>query len=161
MSYLWQLSGLYRDGDYGYLDFSRFELSDLDESRLVERRGIQGPALVTRYGTTWTCADGSWGMIDDSLRNGIDWNCDGDTADRVAQSINQQTEVDSPFESVLTTWNDWANLVYDGGDIGVPEDPVGGEDEVVTDPEALREIGPAEYFRIREALGVPVGQGAR
>ncbi|WP_278258787.1 hypothetical protein [Nocardioides convexus] len=44
---------------------------------------------------------------------GLDWNCDGDTADAGAWNINADNT-----RSVLSAQNNWANLVFGGGAVG-------------------------------------------
>ncbi len=140
MTYAFQLTGLVRNGLAGALDYSRFEPS-LDETHLVERDGIGGPPALDRFSTTWSCPDGSL-RTDNRITQGLDWNCDGDLGDTVSQSVNQDAA-----KSVLESQQDWANLIYIGGSIGV-----GGRVPADKSAVALTEIGPAEAARVRAAL---------
>lgn len=118
MNYAYQLGGVMKGGAFGNMDYARTEVSDLDETRLVEATGISGPKLLSRYGTQWVCPDGSV-PTDANVRDGIDWNCDGDLDDTVAQNINGDVDTNNrPILVRLEAWNDWKNLFYPGGSIG-------------------------------------------
>lgn len=134
MNYTFQLTGLVHRGHPGFMDYSRFLPGPLNEHRLVEADGIRGPAALTQYGTTWTCPGGAE-QTDNIVRDGVDWNCDGDTADVV---LNQDINNDGRI-TTLTSYNDWPNLVYNGGGIGV-----GGAPPADTRPQATAGAPPPE-----------------
>jgi len=125
MNYAYQLDGLIKDGELGTMDYARTRAADLNERRLVEKKGIAGPKLLARYGTQWVCPDSSV-PTDTNVLDGIDWNCDGDLDDTVSQNINGDIGAqDEPLLMRLEVWNDWKNLFYPGGPIGTDsETPV-------------------------------------
>ncbi|WP_315093538.1 hypothetical protein [uncultured Cellulomonas sp.] len=101
MSYQWQMGRR-------TLDYSRSQLLALDEAALDETVGM--PGAVGRY--AWTCATGgnqeAFGAVE------TDWNCDGVIAEEpVSSSIDPDPALD-----LLTGYDDWENLVYDGGAVG-------------------------------------------
>jgi hypothetical protein len=123
------------------LDFSAEALPELDEGALDEPEGVQGPAnLNAIFGT-----DGAYDVVRSDLP--IDWNNDGDAVDLdVISDVNVVTgtgcklevdtdgdgEGDAPLFSFLTSYDDWANLVYpfreepsfgDSGSMIVPQTP--------------------------------------
>ncbi len=137
MSYSFQLVGL-RDGPSdGLLDYSAFDLNDLDETSLDETVGLDPDADVGTLGTRWWC--GNVGQVSDNAAGAIDWDCDG-SADETSASVNINRD---SFSSTLTGHDDWANLRFDGGAIGqlgVEESPAETRDVELTKEEA-EELG--------------------
>jgi hypothetical protein len=126
MNYAYQISGL-TTGGAPFLDYSRFRregagaagqvMPSIDELDLDEGRGFGPLALSTPpYDSLFDC--GSVKKTE-SIRGPIDWNCNGniDTG-RLGSDLND----DGKYE-VLTSFDDWSNLVFKGGPIGSPGAP--------------------------------------
>ena len=124
MNYAFQAKGLMVDGARGHFDYSCWALDALDESRdpetglsrLDETRGLTPAAYVSGHGTTWWRSE-TWGpykyyvqrWVDDAS-GPINWS--GDDAGP-PDSINRDDE-----SELLTSHDDWAHLVFDGGEVG-------------------------------------------
>jgi hypothetical protein len=118
MNYFFQFDGLIIDGSDGNFDYSRFILPNLDENALAEPVGLNGGAVIDTYGTRRFCFGADRRVVNANAP--IDWNCDGDAADTGIQvDINKDTQL-----SVLTSYDDWVNLVFTGGAIGQPGAPL-------------------------------------
>jgi hypothetical protein len=135
MNYLFIYRGLRIAGEYGHLDYSRFDGVPLNEATLDESRGLSG--LVedgSVRGTLFYCGGGpttlcladlpalAEQMVESAdITQAIDWNCSGSIdAAPVASNINIQT----PGEQ-LQTQNDWKALDYtSSGAIGPNRNPV-------------------------------------
>ncbi|MFZ0548484.1 MAG: choice-of-anchor L domain-containing protein, partial [Candidatus Promineifilaceae bacterium] len=118
MNYSFQTHGLTINGVPGNFDYSRYDMAELDESNLDEPDGIGVPGSLTDLlGTSYFC--GAFTAIDNDAR-AVDWNCDRDESDTgLVLNINGDfTPEGTPILSVLTTQNDWDNLVFLGGAIG-------------------------------------------
>ncbi len=113
MNYAFQTTGLIVNGNQGTFDYSRFQLPSLDESALNENVGLNGGAALATYGTMRTCPGQTNLMLVAAANGPIDWNCDGKIEASVSADINQDGQ-----RTVLTTYNDWPNLVFTGGAIG-------------------------------------------
>jgi hypothetical protein len=121
MNYHFQTSGLRRNGAWGTFDYSRWTLPTLDENSLNESVGLNGGAALSGYGTFFVCgSDTTRSNVIDNANGPIDWDCDGNSSEtNVRASINSgyRGTPDTQF-TALGNYNDWANLVYDGGSIG-------------------------------------------
>lgn len=112
MNYTFQLVGLRFNGAGGLLDYSRFTLASLDEARLDEAAGLEvvggSDATIAGYGTYVN----GWRLVEDATSR-IDWDGDGsiDTG-TVSVDVNG-----SNTRSVLTGYNDWANVSFAGGGV--------------------------------------------
>lgn len=111
MSYTFQTAGLRYNNANGLFDYSRFNLSALDENNLNENIGLNGGAALNLYGTRWYC--GAAQQLTENANGTIDWNCNAAIEPSVASSINN----DAPLQ-VLCSLNDWGNLNFKGGLIG-------------------------------------------
>jgi hypothetical protein len=91
-------------------DFSRFVIEDLDENALDESTGLTvvgGDGLIVGYGTFWMDSFAR-GQIAVNAGGALDWNGDGDTADR-----NVSVDLNRDGIGILRgRWNDWDNLQY-------------------------------------------------
>lgn len=136
MNYAFQFRGMVGSDypgptfDYSFAEYRPLDERDLDESVGVGITGDLG--LRTKYDCV---VDDEWDATTTSTQP-IDWNCDGDTDDSgVSRSVNGNTRLE-----VLHGHNDWRNLVFTGGAIGMPggivELPV---ETVDPEPEADRE----------------------
>jgi len=117
MSYSFQTWGVYRDGSWNNYDYQRFDLPSLNEESLDEPVGLNGSPEVAGYGTIYRCPDGTgWYAL--PANGAIDWNCDSDTVDLgITVNINGDTDGGLPIYGVLDSYNDWANIVFDGGGV--------------------------------------------
>jgi hypothetical protein len=113
MNYEFQLTGLLKDATYGTLDYSRAELDSLNENSLDETVGLGPDSDVGTFGTHWYSPTEYW--FTDDAAGPIDW--DGNTVIDVAPvAVNIN---DDAYMTTLEGHNDWANLRYDGGAIGM------------------------------------------
>jgi uncharacterized protein (TIGR03437 family) len=114
MNYLFQMPGLVVNGAQGTLDYSRFALPGLNENALNENVGLNGGAAAATYGTSFFCQGAAASTLVLNGNSPIDWNCNGNaTEPSVVTDINQDGT-----KTTLTTFNDWPNLVYNGGGVG-------------------------------------------
>jgi hypothetical protein len=134
MRYGLQMSGMRISNTWGHYDYSRWNLPDLNETCLNETIGLNGPSAIDNYGTRYYCTGTTSAQkTHDGVNNGIDWNCDNDTIDAcVNGSINRDAPV-----STLTGYEDWTNLVYDGGSIGLLVSGAAARTPADTIPEEL------------------------
>jgi hypothetical protein len=114
MNYFFQMGGVVINGAQGTLDYSRFLLPSLNENSLNEAVGLNGGAPIANYGTMYYCQGAGMSTFVATANNPIDWNCNG-----VNNEANVATDVNRDgVRTVLTTFNDWPNLVFNGGAIG-------------------------------------------
>jgi hypothetical protein len=112
MNHAFLTRGLRLNGVDGVLDYSRFDLADLDENNLNESIGLNGGASLDNYGTLYF-ADGTQ-HYSDNANNAIDWNDNTlDNESAVVFDINNDGS-----QTVLTSQNDWDNLNYTAGILG-------------------------------------------
>lgn len=115
MNYAFMQSGLmWSDGTEGHIDYSGFSnLPSLNEYDLNETIGIPG---AVGYGTRYYCQFGlpHWPWVQYADR-AINWDCLGfDNGEHVQADTNGDN-----IYTDITSFNDWANLTFDGGKIGV------------------------------------------
>jgi hypothetical protein len=138
MNYAFQMPGLRFNGVDGLLDYSSFSLNALNENNLNEYVGLD--PNPTNYGTR-ICS-----RVVNNASGSVDWSGDGRIRSGVAADVNCDGS-----RSTLTSWNDWINVVYDGGGIigpglgseidgaPAPKAPVlPGDDEPCPGPEDLQ-----------------------
>jgi len=114
MSYSFQLTGVLRDGSLGNFDYQRFAVDSLNERSLDETVGLTGSTELNRYGTVWFCTPTGSQETTPTAAGFIDWNCDEQAGTGVRTSINLNF-----LRTVLeATPNQWASLIYTGGNIG-------------------------------------------
>lgn len=114
LNYSFQTVGVPKADGTGYFGYSALSLPSLDENQLDESKGLGPNAAGWR--TTYYCQNWSqWAVTpQQSADKPIDWNCDLTIGPKpVAVSVNNDTAL-----NVLTTQNDWAALIYNGGQIG-------------------------------------------
>ena len=115
MNYNFQLGGLTIGGTANNFDYSRFELQSLDENSLNESAGLNPVSGITEAGlgnyATQVRTSVSTSNVADASSN-IDFNQNGSVSGTVATDVNGDGA-----RSVLTTQNDWDNLIYDGGGV--------------------------------------------
>lgn len=151
MNYLFQ-SGLPEGNTGRAFDYSSSAFDDLDEDELVEADGIGAPEWWETSHRACVDADGDH-LTRDSAADAIDWSCDGDTDDTVSRDVNGDGDI-----STLVGAQDWSNLVFTGGSIGMPGGLVDLPAETVLDePEMTHE----DYLELTapegpEELAVPV-----
>jgi len=143
-NYLSVMNYLFQDGlpdGSATFDYSPFARADLDEDALVEADGIGSGSWI------WTHHMGC-GSVRGSAGDAIDWNCDGDVDDILAEDVNGDGQ-----RGVLRGARDWGELVYTGGAIGMPGGMAELPDETVpVEPELTREA--AELLEVDAALPV-------
>jgi hypothetical protein len=117
MSYLYQVVGLIKNGNYGTFDYQRWDLPSLNESCLDETRGVGITSSLDLYGLYWITGDGfgHQNMTNGSANGPVNWNSNGSSADTCASvSINNDTDL----ETLNATKAEWALIVYNGGAVG-------------------------------------------
>ncbi|MEE6273328.1 zinc-dependent metalloprotease family protein [Georgenia sp. MJ206] len=142
MSYFWQMGRR-------PLDFSRQALPIVDELALLEVDGL--PGATGAY--SWFCP-GTNQRETSSDADATDWDCDGEVEeDLVSVDVNGDGD-----DQVHAGFDDWANLVYDGGAVGA----FGVDDLNDQDPPLqFSPLQEASYDELRELdlLGAP-GDGS-
>ncbi|GIG40923.1 choice-of-anchor L domain-containing protein [Cellulomonas phragmiteti] len=114
-------------------DYSFTRLADLDENDLDENVGI-GITADLGLRPKYRC-NGQGNSLTALKSQPIDWDCDGTIEPSVATSINRDGDRD-----VLQGHNDWRNLVFTGGAIGMPGSMLDLPEETVDpEPEATYE----------------------
>jgi len=112
MNYSFQMQGLTIDGVGGNFDYSRFTLPDLDENNLDESMGLNGGPVIDNYGTRYHCWVGEQRVV--AANGPINWNCNLNNME-----IGVQTDINKDEnQTILSSYNDWENLVFMGGAIG-------------------------------------------
>ena len=111
MNYSFQTSGILVDGERRF-DYQRFPIPELDERFLSESFGLGGSMELEGYHTKIRTSFSSQEVdADDS----IDWNGNGNI-----DSLNQNIDIngDTQMTRLLSTPNEWQQLIYNGGTIG-------------------------------------------
>lgn len=142
MNYMFQMSGLRKNGAYGVFDYSGAELPTLYEGTLDESAGIGSGAAIAGFGTHWFL-NGVLKMTD--TLDTIDWNDNGATDTSVRVDVNDDGVTFIP----LTGHDDWANLNFKTGNVGtgvpLPPPPVTEVEELTqTESETLKPDGPTK-----------------
>jgi hypothetical protein len=147
MNYLWQLSGVTRNGTANIIDYSNAALSALNEAALDETVGL-GPAAngvaIKHWVPKTAAAPAAFVQVADGSQP-IDWNGDG-------VATNKNVAIDTNNDSsngALTPFDDWKNLKLRGGAIGA-----GGSYEPPQES-SIVEITPAEQRLILPADTTP------
>ncbi len=133
MNYSFQMRGLRVNGVDGTIDYSRFNLPNLDELNLNEPIGLNGGTVLDDFGTTYFCQNGQ--QFVNNANDPIDWNCNSVSSDvGIAADINQNAS-----QTVLGSQDNWANIIFNGGGIGKlgdsNEPPAETEVDEITDEE--------------------------
>jgi hypothetical protein len=148
-----QLDGLMFQGVRGHWDYSFERLPNLDESALDERIGLQGPASLDEFGTTWWM-DGLPSFLAQQWVSAVNepinwWNESALGQEDVYELLTSPFDInDSPSGEIeiLAGFDDWANLRFGGGTVGggvvLPEKTPAEEQDVET----------AQSFAIAEAV---------
>lgn len=132
MNYSFQMKGLIISGKEGNFDYSSFEdkVPALNETSLDENIGLGGGGFPSGYGTRRSNCDPTHPtMVTVNDVNGpINWNCNKqfiffDLIDQnpVRANINGFSDAERTVlkdDEILTPYNDWAHLRFDGGLIG-------------------------------------------
>jgi hypothetical protein len=145
MNYMFQMTGVRKNGGYGVFDYSGAALPTLIEGSLDESAGIGSGDDVAGYGTHWFY-NGVLKMTDSP--ESIDWNDNGSIETSASVDLNDDGLV-VPF-IVLTGHDDWANLNFKSGSVGtgvpLPPPPVTQivEELTQTEQETLKPEGPTK-----------------
>jgi len=110
MNYFFQTSGVYRSGNEGHYDYSRFLLPTLNENYLNEVSGLGPLVIPDGYATKWYCPGHLlqyWYAY-----YGIDWNCSGTKTTSVSVDINGDG-----YKTTLGSQNNWANITLSGNGV--------------------------------------------
>lgn len=128
MNYFFQNAGLIRNGRSSVYDFSRFVVPPLDETNLDETVGLNAGAVAPGYGTRQIVfRDGR--TIRQAVNDAnapIDWNDNGSATDTgLTWDVNNDNQ-----STTLTSFDDWAALVYVAGTMGQARGKVAIAEEV-------------------------------
>jgi hypothetical protein len=116
MNYYYQTAGLIYNGGEGLFDYSRFgHINDLNENHLNEPRGITSSTGedLSKHGLKWSKSENV--ILFEHRVNDIDWNSDSRLEPDVAFDVNQ----DNKLQILTGNFNDWENLSYKGGNVGM------------------------------------------
>ncbi|MEV6415834.1 hypothetical protein [Kribbella sp. NPDC051718] len=136
MNYFFQFDGVPRTSGANWFSYSNFAPPALNENSLRESVGLNTATAAT-WKTYWKCPNGTT-RTSGAGNSAIDWNCDGDTLDTAATSINGDSS-----RTTLTAQNNWANIRFGGGDVG------GGSPQSKTAASELREMTQQEYNTLK------------
>lgn len=119
MNYWFSRTGIIKDGESGWLDYSPFgseQIPDLqEEGELNEQSGLNSPE-AERYGTRWSCSP--LGIPRERLtleaNSSINWNCNlRNNETGVRADINGDNEF-----TRLSSRDEWSNLNFSYAEIG-------------------------------------------
>jgi hypothetical protein len=97
-------------------DYQRLLLPSLDESTLSEKLGLGGNVALQNYRTIIQSAAGPREV---PASGAIDWNGIG----QIEQgTISADINNDAFFTELITTPDEWSQLIYNGGAIGTTEE---------------------------------------
>ncbi len=142
MNYAWQFSGVYKYSTLGLLDYSDGTLDPVDENSLSESAGLDPNSAATDIATKWSCPDRRYTKPKPSAFD-VDWNCNGhiDSGTLKANLNDPSRAVHDSTLSTFKDFDDWSNLVFDGGGaLGGAGDPGTGEVETVVDEAPAAEL---------------------
>ena len=154
MNYHFQFTGLIRNvADANPFDYSRFNFT-LNEDSLNEPNGIDEnhlyPNELSSYGTRYFCnEDGNFitQRVPPPANNPIDWDCNIDENGMgIDADINYHPNPNLKAQdglglTLLTSYTDWDNLIYDGGGIS----SLGLGSSELFFPAIVDEITPPDY----------------
>ena len=116
MNYSFQTIGVWRAGARRW-DYTRMTIDALDENNLSETAGLNGSASLAAYGTRYYCPATT---DDNTADTNVDWNCNGTIQ---AASVVKNIDGIAPRKILGAVQNQWANLIYNGGTIGLGTRP--------------------------------------
>ena len=121
MNYAFQTTGLVSSGAINYSDY---KLPDLDELHVNENNGIDPGGLTKEIllGTTLFYRTKKQINIGRISKIAIDFNGNGKYENDISIDLNPGGNVDDPAISVLRGYEDWSNIVFNGGNIGIHND---------------------------------------
>jgi len=147
MSYFNQLVGLRKNGK-ALLDYERYDLKNLDETALNEKKGldrINGDGPIKKYAVRYYSGNVAQQKNSGAHKN-VDWNNNGNPKDNpVAENLN--AGFDTVQNTLAARYPEWANIVYDGGSIG-PGAP-SNELNMTTSSDSLKELTVEEYLKMQ------------
>jgi len=154
MDYLYQFSGVLRNGKWTY-DYSREPEPGLEEKTLTESAGISLGANSEKLGFSWICPNGFENSS--SILVPVDWNCDGaidggegfDVSGEQTEEEEKNGERKKQQELQGTVRSDWERINFLTGGVGT-----GAALSVPSLFENVDEITPeiAERVRIRPQI---------
>ncbi len=147
MSYFNQLVGLRKNGK-ALLDYERFDLKNLDETALNEKKGLDrknGDGPIKKYAVRYY-SGGIAQQKNSGANKNVDWNNNGNSKNNpVAENLN--AGFDTVQNTLAARYPEWANIVYDGGTIGpgAPSEKLSR----VNSADALKELTVEEYLKMQ------------
>ncbi|PXX61047.1 hypothetical protein DFR70_109238 [Nocardia tenerifensis] len=141
MNYSFQFSGVPKTDGTVNFGYSSVNPPALNENSLQEQQGLGSVAAGWR--TVYFCPDNSRRRTAGSADQPIDWNCNGSIqSGTVRTSVNNDRNY-----STLQAQNNWASIVFDGGNVG----PVGVESRRVPE-RSPEEMTKQEFDQLRQSL---------
>lgn len=141
MNYSFQFPGLFKDGQFGLIDYSRGQLDDLDESALDETLGLTPFGLATGFGTLYY--DGGHQRQVNAASGPIDWDRNGSLSTGVAKDLNKDSSL-----TLLVGYDDWAHVRFDGGAVGMLGDVPVLDARTVNDEPTYQELNVARDYGV-------------
>jgi hypothetical protein len=174
MNYTYPVGLQYRTNPYRKLDYSRwdqFEVGNLNETGLNEQAGLAAGDDLDKFRFLYVCKgtgdtkEWQWGRFN----RPVDWDCGGSIA---AASIFTTRDVNgdaaiSGADGPLTPFDDWANISFTGGWVGLGGSPrlprVVELEETLTEERMLEAVraGSGDTKRPRVAIRRPRGKKRR
>jgi hypothetical protein len=122
MNYFYQTSGVWRNGDDGHFDYSRFLLPSLSETALYEAKGLGPLTIPDAYATKYLCPNGSLAYV--YATGWLDWNCN---VTMQTSTVKVDLNGDYSFTS-LGSQNNWTSFTFKGnGVVGKASAAMAGE----------------------------------
>jgi len=153
MNYVWQTSGLRKNGTAGHFTYQWLKLGDVDENDLNESAGIGGNSTLAGFETTWYLPNGA--STTGAALGPIDW--DGKIA---SPPIKVDVNGRGGRTRLAGGIDEWSALHYRGGTIGSGVSFVELERAALTPPEGELppEIREKRAKKMRERVGVRPGR---
>ncbi len=150
MSYSNQFDWLLKGGA-PYLDYERFVLGSLNETALNEAAGLTntgtgGDTAISTYGVRWWTA-GNGRVKNTGANAAVNWNNTAPSNQNpVSVDINNGDGDPVNKSTLVTGQSEWANIVYDGGQIGAGKTARERRKTLPLPPDALKEQSYEEHL---------------
>jgi hypothetical protein len=162
MNYFYQFTGVPGGFTTNGLDYSHGTISTgLNESSLTDAAGLGSGSLLSSgavFGTRYFCPGSSTASIIANASLPINWGCNSSGPQPSGSTHASDINADGVL-GTLHDYNDWANISFNGGDIGegaVPPAPLtttvdissdnGGEDSAPTIEQSLATFNWTGFF---------------
>jgi hypothetical protein len=156
MSYSNQFDWLIKGGN-PFLDYERFELDDLNERHLSEAAGLDiagapGDTPISTYGVRWW-TNGNGRVKNTGAHANVNWNNTGAANQPdVPVDVNNGDGNPTVRSNLRARYNEWENIVYDGGQIGAGKSERARRQTAPLPPNALKELSYEEHLENKKRL---------